>query len=157
MPRNGNTADLTARIMERMTVTACGYLTACWLSDRAAQPNGYTKIGVRGRTWLTHRLAYEVMVGPIPDGLVIDHLCRQRACVNPDHLEPVTNRENLLRGETLTAAEAATTHCPQGHPYTPENTYLRPDRPMGRCCRMCRQESGRRRNAKLKAERRSRQ
>jgi hypothetical protein len=95
-----------------------------------------------------HRLAYEVFVGPIPDGLQIDHLCRQRACCNPDHLEAVTCRVNLLRGDTITAREAATTHCPQGHEYTEANTYRRPDNPIKRDCKICRRERQRDPNAK---------
>lgn len=62
-----------------------------------------------------HRVVYERVVGPIPPGLVLDHLCRNRVCVNPAHLEPVTHRTNLLRGDTLAAANAAKVACPQGH------------------------------------------
>lgn len=83
-----------------------------------------------------HRWSYEYHVGPIPDGLFIDHLCRNPACVNPDHLEPVTNRENLLRGETTTAAHAAKTHCPAGHEYAGRNLYVHPTRGY-RVCREC--------------------
>lgn len=74
-----------------------------------------------------HRFAYELLVGPIPEGLVIDHLCRVRSCVNPDHLEPVTNQENLRR--------AMSTHCPQGHEFTDENTWC--DKRGHRQCRTC--------------------
>jgi HNH endonuclease len=85
---------------------------------------------------LAHRYAYELLVGPIPEGLQLDHLCRNRRCVNPDHLEPVTNRENVLRGTSIFAREAALTHCLRGHPFDEENTYL-PAR-GGRQCRACR-------------------
>jgi hypothetical protein len=129
-------SELQSRIIQRCDVVDAGHASPCWISNRAAQPNGYTKIGLNGKTLLVHRLSYELEHGPIPDGLVIDHLCRNRACANPDHLEAVTMRENLLRGDTVTAAEVAQTHCLNGHEFTPSNTYLRPDR-VGRVCRAC--------------------
>jgi len=130
--------ELQQRIRSRSAETDCGYTTPCWISDRAKHSNGYTKMGLCGETLLTHRVAYEAFVGPIPEGLQIDHLCKQRACCNPEHLEPVTCRENLLRGDTLTAAEASAAHCKRGHPFDEANTYLRADRPGVRGCRACR-------------------
>ena len=127
--------DLQERVMSRITIEDHGWHTPCWISTRAAHSNGYTKIGYRGTTWLTHRFAYTVFVGPIPEDLQLDHLCRVRACCNPDHLEPVTCRENLLRGDTLTAAEAAATTCINRHPFTPENTRM--TRKGKRACRAC--------------------
>lgn len=132
------TTDIQQRILDRVDITDLGHTTPCWISNRATQPNGYTKVGILGRTWLTHRLAYEAFVGPIPDGLQLDHLCRQRACCNPNHLEPVTCRENLLRGDTLIATETAATHCKRGHEFTIENTYKRADQPNKRECLACR-------------------
>ena len=139
------TTELQERILSRVTTEDRGHDTPCWVSDRAKTTRGpYTKIGVSGRTLLTHRAAYEAWVGPIPDGLQLDHLCRVTLCCNPDHLEPVTCRENLLRGDTLTAAEAAQTHCRNGHEFTPTNTYVRPDRAgRTRGCRTCRTEQAR--------------
>jgi hypothetical protein len=82
-----------------------------------------------------HRVVYEALVGPIPTGLQLDHLCRTRACVNPAHLEPVTRRENILRGESPSAVHARKTHCIRGHEFTPENTHTRSD--GSRSCRKC--------------------
>lgn len=88
-----------------------------------------------------HRVAFEIWVGPIPVGLTIDHLCRNRGCVNPDHLEAVSTAINVLRGETITAANLAKTHCPQGHPYDEQNTLAQGGR---RYCRECMRERCRR-------------
>lgn len=91
---------------------------------------GYGKIGAV----YAHRQAYERAIGPIPDGMVIDHLCRVHACVNPEHLEAVSNAENILRGVSPSALNARKTHCPRGHPYDAQNTYRTP---RGRHCRAC--------------------
>ncbi len=88
-----------------------------------------------------HRWAYEMMVGPIPIGLEPDHLCRTRICVNPKHLELVTHKENVLRGDGLTAQNASKTHCLYGHPFDPLNTYHKPV--GGRGCRTCMREKNR--------------
>jgi hypothetical protein len=110
--------------------------TGCWIWQRATSADGYGRVSVGGKVIPAHRRAYELLVGPIPKGLTIDHLCRNRPCVNPDHLEPVTNRENILRGNTLPAANAAKTHCKYGHPFSPENTWH--DLKRGwRKCRTC--------------------
>jgi hypothetical protein len=83
----------------------------------------------------SHRIAYQLLVGPIPDGLVLDHLCRNRACCNPRHIEPVSQRENLMRGETVCASHAIKTHCINGHAFDEANTYI--DREGKRKCREC--------------------
>lgn len=114
----------------------------CWVWAGEITLAGYGRIrrsrGRRkpGESMYAHRLAYEMFVGPIPEGLVIDHLCRNRACVNPAHLEPVTHVENVMRGVGVAAVNARKTHCKNGHEFTPENTYVRPG--GDRLCRTCR-------------------
>jgi len=90
----------------------------CWLWQGGKDGTGYGILWVEGRLVKAHRIAYERLVGPIAPGLEADHLCRVRSCANPLHVEMVTHRENVRRGERPNA-----THCPQGHPYSKENTY----------------------------------
>lgn len=101
----------------------------CWLWRGTVDDHGYGRMGVAYRSVLAHRLAYELVIGPIPVGLTLDHLCRVRLCVNPAHLEPVTQSENVKRG-----GYSLKTHCPQGHPYDEANTYRSK---TGRVCRAC--------------------
>jgi len=84
-----------------------------------------------------HRWSYEHFVGPIPKGLQLDHLCRNRACVNPSHLEPVTPRENVMRGEGPASVNARKTRCDKGHPLTGENVGIH-GTTGNRYCRACR-------------------
>lgn len=106
-----------------------------WLWTGTLQPEGYGRIGKAGRPIGAHRLSYETFVGPIPEGLHIDHLCRIPRCVNPVHLEPVTCAENMHRGTSPAALNARKTHCPHGHPYDEVNTRRRVD--GSRACRAC--------------------
>jgi hypothetical protein len=90
----------------------------CWLWEGSKNREGYgllRRVNETPRVKLAHRLAYEELIGPIPDGLVIDHLCRVTNCVNPAHMEPVTDRVNIMRGEGLAVQNAAKTHCIRGH------------------------------------------
>lgn len=86
----------------------------CW-EWNAAKDNGYGKIRVAGSTVCAHRVVYELFVEPIPEGLQLDHLCRNPSCVNPDHLEPVTNRENAMRGLSPAIVTHRTGVCQRGH------------------------------------------
>ena len=127
-----NNEALRARILERSVEIDCGYITPCWISDRADRGTGYTCMKVAGKVRDTHRVSYEAFVGPVPDGLVLDHLCRERTCCNPDHLEPVTRWENTLRGENIMAQLARRTQCRQGHPLSTDPAQRK------RGCRECR-------------------
>ena len=118
--------------------------TGCWLWTGPLMPNGYGahRVGPGWPNKAAHRLGYEHYVGPIPDGHQLDHLCRQRNCVNPEHLEPVTPSENTSRQDH---AERRVVECPQGHPYDEQNTIVRNGR---RFCRECdRQRKRRTRNS----------
>jgi len=106
----------------------------CW-AWRGYQLKGYGQSYKNGRHVYAHRVAYEEWRGPIPEGLELDHLCRNTLCVNPEHLEPVTHAQNMTR------FQATITHCKNGHEFTPQNTYIRPDRPNQRGCRICRDKS----------------
>jgi hypothetical protein len=127
--------DLPDRIRKKIQF---GPPEECWPWIGAKRVSGYGKLRMGGKEFYAHRVIYELLIGPIPKGLQIDHLCRNRACVSPYHLEIVTPKMNIQRGIPF---RQRTTHCPQGHPYTPENTYLyhKDGRPRGayRQCRAC--------------------
>ncbi len=106
-----------------------------WTAD--IDDDGYGRIGIEGRSERAHRVAYRTFKGPLPAApLVPDHRCRVRACINWEHLEFITSRENTLRGDTVAARNAAKEFCPKDHPYSKANTYIRPDG-RGRECRTC--------------------
>jgi len=114
------------RILANIVVTESG----CW-EWQNFRDNGYGRIWVGSRTdgsrrlTSSHRVAYEEFVGPIPDGMVIDHLCRNPPCCNPEHLEPVTQQVNVaVRGRGPVARQLRQTHCKRDHEFTPENTYM---------------------------------
>lgn len=95
--------------------------TGCWLWTACKDYDGYAIMTVNRKARRAHRWGYELINGRVPDGLQLDHLCRNRGCVNPKHLEPVTNRENQIRGEGISAINARKTHCPKGHPLSGDN------------------------------------
>ena len=103
--------------------------------------NGYGARHIQGKQWRVHRWSYTLAYGPIPRGLVIDHLCRNRKCMRPSHLEAVSNHENILRGEGACAQNSRKTHCKKGHEFTPENTILRSRPEGGRRCRECQRQA----------------
>lgn len=134
---------LIERIADRVALTETGCLE--WIGSihkhgYGAVSTGSRTDGTRRKQW-AHRAVYELLVGLIPDGLDLDHLCRNRSCVNPEHLEPVTRRENLMRGETAAAANSRKTHCPAGHAYVDSNV-IRNNR-GSRNCRTCKNQQRR--------------
>lgn len=109
----------------------------CWEWKAQIQPNGYGRFNIHRIALYAHRVAYELAIGSIPDGLVLDHICRNRKCVRPSHLEPVTPKENLLRGERpfIIPYNSKKTHCKRGHVFNEKNTYYYAN--GSRICRVC--------------------
>ena len=127
------------------------HLGNCWLWTACKQSAGYGQISVAGRMLYAHRVAYEQIHGVIPDGLTLDHLCRVSLCIRPSHLEAVTHRENVLRGDSPAAWAARQTHCIAGHPFDESNTY-RPQNRRERQCRECKRVRTREWRARKRAQ-----
>lgn len=149
--------DPLLAVAERITESPEG----CWVWTGSISRYGYGIVSFQGDYRRAHRAVWELLVGPIPDGLQIDHLCHDprvcegrgpgcvhRRCVNVDHLAVVTARQNMLRTLSPPALNAAKTRCPQGHEFTPENTYTNPTNGQ-RSCRTCRRAHSRARDARL--------
>lgn len=140
-------APLDQRFWEKVDASGDCWI---WIGERQRAGYGLFRVGTidgkRPRVG-AHRWAWEYLVGPIPDGYTIDHLCKNHPCVNPDHLEPVPHSINLRRGNSLQGRNARKLECPRGHWYSPENTY---QRASGRTCRTCTNQLRRERRARKK-------
>lgn len=129
-----------ARVIQQRFWARVEITPTCWLWRGGRNCYGYARLTLPDKTQIfAHRYAYESLVGPIPDGLELDHVkdrgCTNRHCVNPAHLEPVTHKENNRRSESPSAKNARATHCMHGHAFTPENTHI--TKTGGRSCRAC--------------------
>jgi hypothetical protein len=127
VPKPKRRPTLRERLLSKAVIN---WETGCWEWTASKTGDGYGKLGVNGKTRDAHAVAYELIEGPVPDGLELDHTCRVRRCINPAHLEPVTHRENMLRAPYF----GSDTHCKAGHEWTEENTYTYRAQ---RCCRAC--------------------
>ena len=144
-PTSGVQEKDRKRFMDKVNVND---ETGCWEWTASTSGGGYGMFQIQGSQFMAHRVSYELNVGPIPEGLTLDHLCHNpdecknenhndcphRACVNPEHLEPVTMRENNMRAYSFTTINLAKDACPSGHPYDEENTKWYQGR---RYCRAC--------------------
>jgi hypothetical protein len=129
-----NETQLRGHIL-RMKIVSCD---GCWVWLGSVNDGGYGRIGIKGssNTKLAHRVSFELFIGPIRPRMTIDHLCRVHGCVNPAHMEVVTQKVNVLRGVSLNADNARKTHCVRGHPFDASNTYFYPNS-TSRACRIC--------------------
>lgn len=132
------TTPLGPRIKNSVAIDDNG----CWVWQLHIAPNGYGVMSVNGRSMSAHRVAYKEFNGPLIKSLQIDHLCKNTSCVNPDHLEQVTSKENIHRSNAVYKQQMARTRCPKGHEYNDQNTYYSPTPHGGvsRSCKACASE-----------------
>lgn len=143
------------RIADKIVETPGPMDTPCWTWTGARDQRGYGNVRVGRRVRKAHRVVFELLERAVAPDLDCDHLCRQPSCVRPAHIEPVPHVVNVRRGMARTlpgARQRAKTHCPRGHAYGPENTYVQPST-GGRCCRACDREKKRRTKTKAATER----
>lgn len=127
------------------------HLGPCWVWTAGKFEDGYAIFQLHGKLKKAHCVTYEWAHGPVPGELVLDHLCRNRSCVNPFHLEPVTQQINVHRGTSFAAANSQKTHCPAGHEYDEANTHV--SKSGRRSCRKCGAERMRQKRAAERAKR----
>lgn len=119
------------RFFEKVKITS-----HCWIWNASKNEDGYGLFRFNGKVRRAHQFSYKLYKGKLKDGCEIDHICKNRSCVNPYHMEGVTHKENTLRGNTVGGVYARRTHCKSGHPFTGENVYSRGPG-LGRGCRAC--------------------
>lgn len=141
---------VVARFLDKVYVDA----NECWIWQAwCDKPSGYGRFHLDGRMARAHRVAYQLFVGPIPEGLEVDHLCFVTSCVNPAHLEAVTSHENILRSNNMAARHLRARLCPQGHAFTPDNTKITTE--GARRCRTCHRRMNSEYKRRKRAERRA--
>lgn len=139
---------IPARIWRLLVVDT---VTGCWVWVGYRSSADYGRTWWQGRRQMVHRVLFAALVGPIPDGLQLDHRCHNRPCANPSHTEPVTPRENTLRGIGPSALNAKKTRCCHGHVLAGDNLHVRRDK-RGRQCRACQRKNAARWHARRRAE-----
>lgn len=134
-------APIVARFLPKFRHEDRGFTTHCWIWTSSVRPNGYSQFRYsKAKNGYGHIFAYEHFIGPVPPATTLDHLCRNRACVNPYHLEAVPHQTNVLRGEGEAAKNARKTHCKRGHPLSGDNVYVNA-KTKRRICRTCQKEA----------------